>query len=149
MPLFTVETAREYQAKAVKARLAAKIANKQATPQPSQAIPQDPPQVTDTYIERRLSRVREQIDRLSDMLDEEEEPQKLDRITAAIERLSKLEQTLAGRPLPGSLRPVERSSKRGLGSFSLSPNIPENVPLRESPKPIQPETPANPNLPKP
>lgn len=138
MPLFTPETARQNQAKAV----ASRIASKYTEPDPA-PTPQAQPQVTDGYISRRLSRVREQIDRLSDKLDEEDEPQKLDRITAAIERLSKLEQTLAGRPLPGSLRPVERSSKRGLGGFdalNCGVNTPTGSVQQQPPKPGTPQS---------
>ena len=62
----------------------------------------------DKYLRRRLKRVRKQIDRVSDMLDEEEDPQKLDRLAAALERLCELERVMAGRALPGSLRPAPK-----------------------------------------
>lgn len=64
------------------------------------------------YLNRRLLRVREQIERVSGLLDKENDPQKLDRLAAALERLSDLERTLDNRPLPGSRRPGREPSKR-------------------------------------
>lgn len=59
----------------------------------------------DLYLSRRLYRVREQIERLSDMLDQEEDPAKLDRLASALERLAEMERVLDNRPGPGNRRP--------------------------------------------
>ena len=79
--------------------------------------------------------MRRQIDSLSDMLDSETVPQAIDRIAAAIERLSKLEQVLAGRPGPGNRKPApDRPSKRQFA--------PEPLPVVvQQPKPNDPNEP--------
>lgn len=64
------------------------------------------------YLSKRLSRVREQIENVSDMLDKERDPQKLDRLAATLERLSDLERCLDNRPLPGSRRPGREGKPR-------------------------------------
>ena len=71
------------------------------------------------YISRRLFRVREQIERLSDLIDEEEDPQALDRIASALARLSIIERELSGRPLPGTLQPGREKPAR----LMLSPAV--------------------------
>lgn len=58
------------------------------------------------YREVRLSRVRIQLDKLDEMLMSENDPAKLDRLASAQARLSEQERILAGRALPGSLKPV-------------------------------------------
>lgn len=96
---FTPENAREMAARALKAKRAAcGYVSVENAPDP--------------YIAGRLTRVRKQIERLSDMLDSEIDPQKLDRLAAAIERLAKQEQNLAGRPLPGSFKPIKVKASR-------------------------------------
>ncbi len=65
----------------------------------------------DTYQAKRLARVRLQLDRLSDMLDKEQDPRLIDRLTAAIDRLGKHEQFLSGRPGPGTLKPSSKPAK--------------------------------------
>lgn len=81
--------------------------------------------VTDSYLLQRLARVREQLRRLDDWISEElkaktadgqprqPDGQRIDRLAAASARLTEIERTLAGRPLPGSLRPREPRSRPG------------------------------------
>ena len=57
------------------------------------------------YFERRLARVRVQLDRLDEMMLREENPQAIDRLAAAAARLAEQERIMDGRPLPGQLRP--------------------------------------------
>lgn len=80
----------------------------------------------DSYVERRLSRVRQQIEVLSDMLESESDPQKIDRLASAIARLAEYERQLANRPLPGSRRPApERVAKP---QFRIEP-LPDEPPV--------------------
>jgi hypothetical protein len=68
----------------------------------------------DEYIVKRVMRVRAQLDRIDRMMMEEDNPQAIDRLAAAMARLSEQERILAGRPLPGSHRPSKpRSTKAG------------------------------------
>ena len=68
--------------------------------------------VNEAYVSTTLVRVRKQIDQLLDALDEEIakaaglDHQRLDRITAGLDRLIKTEQLLACRPGPGSYKPT-------------------------------------------
>lgn len=61
---------------------------------------------------RRLLRVREQLDRLDQMMMTENDPQRLDRIASAQSKLAEQERILDGRPLPGSRRPRETKPVR-------------------------------------
>jgi len=76
------------------------------------------------YVEKRLVRVRRQLDRIDEMLMEESDPQKLDRLAAASMRLAEQERILAGRPLPGSRRPpkepVRRPAYHEMGPIGLA-----------------------------
>lgn len=66
----------------------------------------------DDYRAKRLLRVRKQISRLETMLDDEQDPQKIDRLCSALARLSEIERQLAGRALPGSLKPASLRQPR-------------------------------------
>ena len=112
MPLFTKESAASYGKKGALARWA---------PKPP---PPEPPPVAElvpepNYNLKRLSRVRKQIDQLSTMLEEESEPQSIDRLASAISRLSEIERQLSGRPLPGTLQPGREKPAR----LMLSPAV--------------------------
>jgi len=63
------------------------------------------------YVVTRLARVRVQLDRIDDMLMKERDPSKLDRLASAQSRLAQQERELAGRPLPGSLRPTGKPTR--------------------------------------
>lgn len=95
------QVARELAAKSHEARRRNKELREQAAAEP-QPVPQNP---SESYVDKRLIRVRAQIDMLSDMLEAEEDPAKIDRLANAITRLSGLEREYANRPLPGTLKP--------------------------------------------
>ncbi len=85
------------------------------------------------YISERLARARKQVDMLSDMLECEEDPQKLDRLASALARLSEIERQLANRPLPGSLKPSQpRQQQRSATVEPIGPAPVQSVP---EPKP--------------
>lgn len=102
---FTRENAREFAARgnAKKAELAA--ARLAIPPEPPRAAEPEPAPRDDEFSARKLARVREQIERLDAMLLEATEPQAVDRLASALSRLYEIERLLAGRPLPGSLKP--------------------------------------------
>jgi hypothetical protein len=71
-----------------------------------------------TLIDLRLMRVRKQLDRIDEMMANEDEPQALDRLASAYAKLSEQERILDGRPLPGSHRPTKpKPSKADAGSY--------------------------------
>ena len=100
MALFTTANARQYAAKG-HARKREMLANLRQAAHPV-PLPRD-----DSYVERRLARVREQLLRLDGFLDSEDDPGKIDRLASAIHRLSEIERVLAGRPTPGQRKPKE------------------------------------------
>lgn len=116
MALFTAETA----AQAAKLSHAAGSARyRVALPEPKpEPIPQAAVIPADNgYLGRRLARVRAQIEWLSDQIDSElskKQPdgQQLNWFCTALERLSELERTTDGRPLPGSRRPGREVTRR-------------------------------------
>jgi hypothetical protein len=59
----------------------------------------------------RLPRVRKQLERLDDLMKQETDPAKLDRLAAALYRLSEQERIMSGRPLPGSYKPESSSDQ--------------------------------------
>lgn len=111
MARFTAANARENAAKSHatrRQRLASGNLAGETFPQTPQVGPHE---LLDSYLSRRLSRVREQLDRLDAMLLTEKDAQKIDRLASAQLRLSEQERILAGRPLPGSRRPKEEPDK--------------------------------------
>lgn len=114
MPRFTAANARENAAKAHAARRQRLASGKLAgetLPQTPQLAPLEPADERgDAYALRRLSRVRTQLDlidqRINDIASKPSpDGQTLSWLCAAQERLSEQERVLAGRPLPGSIRP--------------------------------------------
>jgi hypothetical protein len=74
-------------------------------PQPATSLPEPVRIAQDDFTQRKLARVRVQIERVEDLLTAATEPQAVDRYAAALARLYEIERVLAGRPLPGSRRP--------------------------------------------
>ena len=67
------------------------------------------------FAERRLMRVREQLEKLDDIAKNEKDTKRLKELADATTRLSEQERILAGRPLPGSRRPAsDRGSARAM-----------------------------------
>lgn len=113
---FTKETAREAQAKSVIARQAKRLA--EATHEKRQAI-------ADYFQERRLVRVRKQIEMLADLIDKELmggdcDAGKIDRMASAAVRLNELERQYSNRSLPPVLKATPVKPKKA-GSANLSP----------------------------
>lgn len=105
------------------------------------APPDVHPKPQDTYLASRLARVRKQIDQLSDMLDEETDPQRLDRLACALARVSEIERQLAGRPMPGSRRPAPEADPSQVTRASRA----TATPLGAAPAtPVTPTPPAPP-----
>lgn len=68
----------------------------------------------DEYSARTLTRVRQQMDLLADMMLKETDPARIDRLAAAFAKLAEVERQHAGRPMPGSLRPSNRPAAGGM-----------------------------------
>jgi len=64
-----------------------------------------------SYQQIRLARVRSQLDKLDAWILSEKDPQKLDRLASAQAKLAEQERQLAGRPMPGSLKPVVKIAR--------------------------------------
>lgn len=98
---FTRENAAENARKATIAREAARKRRKGIGPE-------DPSK----YVAARLLRARVQLARLDEMIESEDDPQKLDRLVSAQSRLSEQWRIFAGIPLPGSRRPGKEKTTR-------------------------------------
>jgi len=105
------QTARELAAKSHEARRRNKELRELAELEEQNKALMAPQTTPETYVDKRLIRVRAQIDMLSDMLEAELDPQKIDRLANAITRLSGLEREYANRPLPGTLKPSSKPSQ--------------------------------------
>lgn len=64
------------------------------------------------FCEKRILRVRKQLDSIDAMIAQETDPQRLDRLASAQSRVSEQERILSGRPLPGSQRPRQTKVKQ-------------------------------------
>lgn len=74
-----------------------------ASPNDAETLPKDElPELS--HGERRLARVRRQLDRLDAMLLREKDPAKLDRLAAASAKLEEQERRLSNRSLPATVR---------------------------------------------
>jgi hypothetical protein len=127
---FTPLTARENAAKALASRkanyLAAKATkNGQSLQPPSTSVLAAETPATDEFSRARLARVRAQLNRIDDLLEAEVDPQRLDKLASAQSRLAEQERQLAGRPLPGSLRPT---AEKRPGLFSRTEQTPPPKP---------------------
>ena len=137
MPRFTKETA----------AIASRLGNlarwsRKPDPEPEPPVAGIAEAIPDEYRAKRLARVRKQLDRIDDLMDEECDPQKLDRLASAQARLAEQERILRGEPLPGSRRPApERRGSRGTGSQTpqqVAPCVPKpSVPVTPSTPPVQ------------
>lgn len=134
MPLFTAETAAIAGQKGAIARW--------TKPRP-EPIPAISPQIAEpAATDRRLARVRAQLDLVDTRIEEQArkstvDGQVLNWLCSAQERLSEQERILAGRPLPGSRRPTpEKPAGRNPGAWLSEPEPPAapavaaQVPLR-------------------
>jgi hypothetical protein len=74
------------------------------------------PVAADDYLNRRILRVRAQLEKLDQMLAAEDNPQAIDRLASAQSRVSEQERILSGRPLPGSQRPRLAKPAKASGS---------------------------------
>ena len=115
MPLFTPETA------STAGKLGAMARWHSPKPEPE---PVTLPPIPENFAAIRLSRVREQLNRIDAMILEESDPQRLDRLASAQARLSEQERTLDGRPLPGSMRPSKASTARRPTVSPIEPEQP-------------------------
>jgi len=131
------QTARELAAKSHEARRRNKELRELAELEEQNKALMAPQTTPETYVDKRLIRVRAQIDMLSDMLEAELDPQKIDRLANAITRLSGLEREYANRPLPGTLKPSSKPSQARPRTIEPTA-IPQPVVI-EQPKPSSTE----------
>ena len=117
--LFTSETARAYSAKGHEAK-------KKRKEEIRLLLNPVPPPTDDSYIQKRLHRVRGQIELISDYIDKAKDPMEMDKYASALSRLSELERQLANRPLPGSRRPGKEQPTRK-GPVMLEPEVPQEA----------------------
>jgi hypothetical protein len=112
MPLITSANAREMAAKSRAAKIAYKAQREEDRRIAAEARVKAEMEAKQlpAYAERRLARVRKQLDMLDDEISAElrkkhPDGQRIDRLAAASSRLAEQERLLDGRPMPGSLRP--------------------------------------------
>lgn len=124
MPQFTAANSRLMAQRAHEARRrnATEREAEPARPQPGPQIsPQEP--ALDAFTRLRLERVRKQLEKIDEMIEEETDPARLDRLAAAASRLSEQERRYAGRSLPPTVRATATDSRKLGGSrlFSDTP----------------------------
>ena len=68
-------------------------------------------QEADEFRRLQLATTRAQLKRLHKLTSEELDASKLDRLASATAKFSEIERQLAGRPMPGSLRPTSTKAK--------------------------------------
>jgi len=128
-PFITSENARELQRLGVEARLARQKLQEERLKLAEESL---------DFPSRTLSRVRAQIETLLDDLGKERDPQRIDRLASALGRLNEIERQLAGRPMPGSLKP---SAKQPRVTPQVEPTpieTPQAV-VSDLPPPVPPE----------
>lgn len=74
-------------------------------------------QPRDEYVSEQLREAREEIQRLKALARQMTAPADIERMSRAIREWAEQERKLAGRPLPGALRP--KTSKRGRGGAEM------------------------------
>lgn len=116
--VFNSERARLAGLKSVQVRrlkaLAASAQSVESSATVHPTVQTDSPPEQDSFTSTTLSRVRDQMSLLADMMKKEKDPARLDRLAAAFGKLAEVERQLAGRPLPGSLRPTNRPAAGGM-----------------------------------
>lgn len=116
MPQFTKETAAE-------------MARRSHSPDSARNKPAEPPQepaIGLDYTAIRLMRVRKQLDRLDELASEETDPKRCKEFADATSRLQEQERQLAGRPLPGTLKPSSKAPR-------ATQTLPEPTPIEPTP----------------
>lgn len=117
MRFFNAENARLYAMRSVEARRQRKL-----NPPPPPPVPVAPKVEADDYQATRLTCVRRQLASLDKSLnallkrleegDDDVDAAQIDRLASAQARLAEQERQLAGRPLPGSLKPRQAPIRR-------------------------------------
>lgn len=115
--LFTVENASYFGRRSVEAKR-----QRALNPPPTPAVTVLPPLQSEGYIADRLACVRRQLANLDRALqslserlcagDDDVDAGQIDRLASAQARLAEQERQLAGRPLPGSLKPRNGPARR-------------------------------------
>lgn len=103
MPLFTPEIAADMARRSHDARKRNEEREQPADADASQA---------DVYRTVRLTRTRKQMRRVDAMLTKATDAKELKALCDALARLAEIERILAGRPLPGALRPGKDRGRR-------------------------------------
>ena len=131
MPI-TVETARKFAAKSaiVRAERKRELLQAEKTLKAIVYQPSFAPRLAshDEYVSQTLTRVRTQLEKVYELFRDETDPAKLDRLASAQARLAEQERQLAGRPLPGSLKPSSKPNRSRASQFSqpVEPDEPDS-----------------------
>lgn len=132
--LFTKETARLMSVKAIAARRANKAKRKSVDRKLEEledkitALRFDKPsQPEHGYAESRLLHVRAQLHQVDELIKKTSDSETLDLLTRSQLRLSQQEFALAGRPMPGQLRPTQAAARRVTIDLQSSPFGPAPV----------------------
>ena len=135
MPLFTRETAAIHG----KAGAIARWTKPPPEPEPVKPPPMpEPIAPANPFVQSRLDRVRAQLDLIDSRIKEQCEKeipdgQTLNWLCSAQARLSEQERQLAGRPMPGSLKPASPRSKDRNDWGSLASLTQEPEPAKPAP----------------
>lgn len=148
MALFTTANAREMGLRSVAARKAASMRHSNsglltAPLNDPQTVPLSrwsnaPGQSSaePDYALVRLTRVREQLDRIDSLISKETNPQNLERLARASTQLCDQEFALAGRPKPGNRRPAVEQTRPLLPPMPIPPTLAKPAIQPPLPKPL-------------
>ncbi len=137
---FTPERSRELQAKAQAARTARRESRlleaqqaQQARLEPVPSPDKNPVKVVlDPYVQMSLTRIREELDNLYIKLrDKHLTPGEIDKIVSSIAKCSVIEQNLAMRPGPGTIKPSESVKTQSRANWLLNTPESESVPVQK------------------
>lgn len=78
---------------------------------------------TEPFTAKRLMRVRRQLNMIDRMIENESDPQKIDRLASASMRLSDQEFALSGRPKPGPTKSLPPRRRPAPGADAGSPDL--------------------------
>lgn len=146
MPAFTRENAAALARKSTQSRLAnaaaaraelerlrqdnARLSTSLAALQAAQAA-----RPSESYTAERLEQVREQLNRVTGLLAKSTDALDVERYARAMAALNTIEFALAGRPLPGSLRPTAAAARKTLdfrGTLTAPAPAPPANPFRRA-----------------
>ncbi len=102
------------------------------------ATPIANPTIEPDFASQRLVRVRQEILRQDEMQKASKDPDEIEKLSRSLKALSEQERILAGRPMPGSLKPSSKPARRlapaePMPELGDSPQVETRLPAADDP----------------